>query len=186
MCDMKQIKQCVFILMVAWSVAAGQQTPERPASPPPDNVSQPETVSQYVLGPEDQIKIWALGVEEISDKPVRIDPSGEIDLPLVGRVHAAGLTVEQFKSGLAKRLAKEVREPRVSVDIVEFGSQPISVMGAVNHPGVLQVSGRKTLAEVLSLAGGLRTDAGPYVKITRQVKYGEIPIHNAKTDESGK
>ena len=68
--DMKQIKQCVFILMVAWSVAAGQQTPERPASPRPDDVSQ------YVLGPEDQIKIWALGVEEISDKPVRIDPSG--------------------------------------------------------------------------------------------------------------
>jgi len=176
---MKQIKQCVFILAVAWSVATGQQTPERPASPRPDDVSQ------YVLGPEDQIKIWALGVEEISDKPVRIDPSGEIDLPLVGRVHAAGLTVEQLKSALAQRLTKEVREPRVSVDIVEFGSQPVSVMGAVNHPYVLQVSGRKTLAEVLSLAGGLRTDAGPYVKITRQVKWGEIPIHNAKTDESG-
>src|SRR5438552_7199484 len=90
MCAMRQTKRCVFILLVAWSVAIGQQTPERPASPHQDDVAQ------YVLGPEDQIKIWALGVEEISDKPIRIDPSGEIDLPLVGRVHAAGLTVEQI------------------------------------------------------------------------------------------
>ena len=176
---MKQIKHCVFILVLTWSAVSGQQTPEHPASPPVDDASQ------YVLGPEDQIKIWALGVEEISDKPVRIDPSGEIDLPLVGRVHAAGLTVEQLRSALAQQLAKEVREPRVSVGIVEFGSQPVSVMGAVNHPGVLQVNGRKTLTELLSLAGGLRPDAGPYVKITRQNKWGEIPLQNTKADESG-
>src|SRR5689334_23801278 len=114
---MKQIKQCFFILVLTWSVASGQQTPAPASSPRTDDVAQ------YVLGPEDQIKIWALGVEEISDKPVRIDPGGEIDLPLVGRVHAAGLTVEQLKSALAEKLAKEVREPRVSIDIVEFGSQ---------------------------------------------------------------
>jgi protein involved in polysaccharide export with SLBB domain len=36
--------------------------------------------SQYVLRPDDQIKIWVLRVEEISDKPVRVDPSGDIDL----------------------------------------------------------------------------------------------------------
>src|SRR5579859_666334 len=179
MCAMKQIKHCVFILVLTWSAASGQQSLQRRDSPPPNDVSQ------YVLGPEDQIKIWALGVEEISDKPLRIDPSGEIDLPMVGRVHAAGLTVEQLKSTLVERLAKEVREPRVSIDIVEFGSQPVSVMGAVNHPGVLQVNGRKTLAEILALAGGLRPDAGPYVKIARKKQWGEIPLQNTKSDESG-
>ncbi|HXI38628.1 MAG TPA: polysaccharide biosynthesis/export family protein [Bryobacteraceae bacterium] len=176
---MKQIKQCVFILVLTWSFASGQQS----QSPQPSQ--RPDDVSQFVLGPEDQIKIWALGVEEITDKPIRIDPSGDIDLPLVGRVHAAGLTVEQLKSALVAKLAKEVREPRVSIDIVEFGSQPVSVMGAVNHPGVLQVNGRKTLAEILALAGGLRPDAGPYVKITRQNKWGEIPLSNTKADKSG-
>jgi polysaccharide export outer membrane protein len=151
----------------------------------PAPTSRPEYVSQYVMGPGDQIKIWALGVEEISDKPVRINPSGDIDLPLVGRVHAAGLTVEELKTALKQRLTAEVREPQVSIDIVEFGSQPVSVMGAVNHPGVLQLSGRKTVVELLSLAGGLRPDAGPYVKISRSTKWGEIPLPNAHVDPSG-
>jgi polysaccharide export outer membrane protein len=50
---------------------------------------------------------------------------------------------------------------------------------------VNQLSGRKTLAEVLSLAGGLRPDAGSYVKITRQIKWGEIPLPTARIDPSG-
>jgi len=53
--------------------------------------------AQYVLGPDDQIKVWALGVDELTDKPLRLDPAGDIDLPLVGKVHAGGLTVEQLK-----------------------------------------------------------------------------------------
>lgn len=172
-------ERCVFVLVLVSSTLAGQLIPSQPASP------QPADAAEYLLGPDDQIKIWALGAEEISDKSVRIGPSGDIDLPLLGRIHAAGLTVEQLKSALKQHLVKEVRAPQVSVDIVEFGSQPASVMGAVNHPGVYQLSGRKTLAEVLSLAGGLRPDAGPFVKIARQIKWGAVPLPNARTDPSG-
>ena len=167
------------LLIVACSVLMAQQNSS------PGSSSRPQDVSQYVLGPDDQVKIWALGMEEISDKPVRIDPAGDISLPLLGRIHAAGLTTDQLTSQLKQRLAKEVRQPQASVEIVEFGSQPVSVMGAVNHPGVQQVSGRKTLAEMLALAGGLRPDAGPYIKITRQIKWGEIPLRTARTDSSG-
>jgi polysaccharide biosynthesis/export protein len=174
---MTMFKRCIFILALVSSTLAGQLIPS--VAP------QTADAAEYMLGPDDQIKIWALGAEEISDKPVRIGPSGDIDLPLIGRVHAAGLTVEQFKSVLKQRLTKEVREPQVSVDIVEYGSQPASVMGAVNHPGVYQLSGRKTLAEVLSVAGGLRPDAGPYVKIARQMKWGAVPLPNAHNDPSG-
>ena len=172
-------QSCPLLLLLAGSVLTAQQI-SAPAS-----VSRPQDVSQYLLGPDDQVRIWALGLEEISDKPVRIDPSGYINLPILGRIHAAGLTTDQFISELKQRLAKEVRQPQVSVDIVEFGSQPVSVMGAVNRPGVQQVSGRKTLAEMLSLAGGLRPDAGPYIKITRQIELGEIPLHTARVDSSG-
>ena len=178
-CLVKPIQCCVFLMLMIVSTALAAQQPTGPSA------SQGSGDAQYVLGPDDQVKIWALGVEEISDKPVRVDPSGDMDLPLVGRIHAAGLTVEQLKSVLEQRLAVEVRQPKVSVDIVEFGSQPVSVMGAVNHPGVYQLSGRKTVAEVLALAGGLRPDAGPYVKIARQVKWDKIPLANARTDSSG-
>jgi polysaccharide export outer membrane protein len=176
---MTPIKYSVFILLMTVSWAPAAQQSLVPSAP-----SRSED-AQYVLGPDDQVKIWALGVEEISDKPVRVDPSGNFDLPLVGRVHAAGLTVEQLKSALEQRLASEVRQPQVSIDIVDFGSQPVSVMGAVNHPGVYQLSGRKTVAEVLALAGGLRPDAGPHVKIARQMKWAPIPLANARTDASG-
>ena len=80
--------------------------------------------AEYLLGPDDQIKVWALGVDEIADKPLRLDPAGDIDLPLIGKVHAGGLTVEQLKATLTQRFSKDLVDPKVSVQIVEFGSQP--------------------------------------------------------------
>ena len=141
--------------------------------------------AQYVLGPDDQIKVWALGVDEITDKPLRIDPTGNIDLPLIGKVHARGLTVDQLKETLSQRFSKDLLDPKVSVQIVEFGSQPVSVMGAVNRPGIHHLNGRKTLMEVLSLAEGLRQDAGPRINISRKIEYGPIPLANAKPDSTG-
>src|ERR1051325_192339 len=51
----------------------------------------------YVLGPEDQLVIRVLDIEEVPDKPFRIDMRGNLNLPIVGRVHAAGFTVEQLE-----------------------------------------------------------------------------------------
>jgi polysaccharide export outer membrane protein len=141
--------------------------------------------AEYLLGPDDQIKVWALGVDEISDKPLRLDPAGDIDLPLIGKVHAGGLTTEQLKETLTQRFSKDLVDPKVSVQIVEFGSQPVSVMGAVNRPGIHQLNGRKTLMEVLSLAEGLRQDAGPRINISRKIEYGAIPLASAKPDPTG-
>lgn len=156
-----------------------------PAQPAPDAKTPPETLSQYVLGPDDHIKIWAQGVEEASERAVRIDPSGNIDLPVAGQVHAGGLTVEQLKAKLMERFASQILDPHVSIEIIDFGSQPVSVMGAVNHPGVHQVRGRHTLAEVLSFADGLRQDAGPSITISRQIQYGAIPLPTTKPDPTG-
>jgi polysaccharide export outer membrane protein len=167
------------LVLAGYSLAAGQQAP---ANATPSPVPEP---SGYVLGPEDQVKIWALGIEEISEKPARIDPGGNLDLPLIGKVHAEGLTAEQLKDELVRRFSKEVLKPQVSVEIVDFGSQPVSVMGAVNRPGVHQLRGRKTLIEVVSLAEGLRQDAGPRIKISREMRYGAVPLKSAKTDPTG-
>lgn len=148
--------------------------------------AQKQIRTQYVLGPDDQISVRALDAEEISDKPVRIDMSGYLRLPLVGRVRAAGLTVEQLEAELTQRLKAYVRQPDVSVSVSEFRSQPVSVIGSVKTPGVHQLQGRKTLVEILSLAGGLSDDAGHVVKITRQLEMGRIPLANAADDPTGK
>lgn len=142
--------------------------------------------SSYVLGPDDLISIRVLQAPELFEKPVRIDLNGFLDLPYAGRIRAAGTTVEVLKTELELRYTAIVREPHVSVTIEEFRSQPVSVIGAVTTPGTHQIRGKKTLVEVLSLAGGLRQDAGNTVKITRRLEWGPIPLDNASDDPSGK
>lgn len=190
---MKTIRNSWLLLAGSICVVAQQPAPTsasaaRLATAPAVSSTATGTVdtAQYVLGPEDQLKIWSLGMEEITDKPIRIDPSGDIDLPTVGRVHAAGLTVTQLKAKLVETFSAEVRRPQVSVEIVEYGSQPVSVMGAVNKPGIIQLQGRKTLTEVLSLAGGLTQTAGPHITVSRRLTEGPVPLEDAKTDPSGK
>jgi polysaccharide export outer membrane protein len=137
---------------------------------------------EYVLGPSDEILIMALDIDEISNKTLRIGTSGDINLPLVGRIHAAGLTVQQLEHELTDRLKEYIREPQIAVSITQFKSQPVSVWGAVGSPGVVQLEGRKTLLEVLSAVGGTRSDASYRVTITRTKEWGPIPLPTATTD----
>jgi polysaccharide export outer membrane protein len=138
----------------------------------------------YRLGVNDSIQVRCVNVDEFGDTPVRIDTDGQISLPLTGRVQAAGLTVRQLEEALTKRLTTYVLDPQVVVRLVEARSQPVSVIGAVNNPGVHQLEGTKTLLELLSLAGGLQQDAGHSVKLTRRSEWGPIPLPAASEDET--
>jgi polysaccharide biosynthesis/export protein len=140
----------------------------------------------YLLGPDDQIVIRAFKAEEIGDKPIPIGADGLISLPLVGTIKAAGLTVRELEAELATKLGEFVKEPSVTVTVAEYRSQPVSVLGDVNTPGVHELRGETTLLRMLSLAGGLRPDAGYLIKIVRQTNWGPIPVSSARTDLSGK
>lgn len=142
--------------------------------------------SGYLLGPEDEITIRGVGIEEITTAPVQVDPSGYIRLPLVGQAKVSGLTVAEVQALLTERLKQYVLEPDISVSVTQFRSQPVSVLGAVRTPGVYQLHGRKTLLEVLSLAGGLeRETAGSTVRISRKAQWGRIPLPGAREDSTG-
>jgi polysaccharide export outer membrane protein len=150
------------------------------------NAPAPAALSQYVLGPHDEIALSSIEAEELSGKTLQIDNSGQINVPLAGRVRAAGLTPQQLEAELASRLARYLRRPQVSVSVIQFGSQPVSVIGAVNTPGVHQLRGRRTLVEVLAMAGGVRPEAGHSIKITRRLEYGRIPLKSASDDVEAK
>jgi polysaccharide biosynthesis/export protein len=128
------------------------------------------------------VTIHAANAPDLSDKPFRVDADGELKLPMVGRIHAGGLTPEQLEAEITKRLKVYLEEPEVIVSIAEFKSQPVSIVGAVTVPGVHQLEGQKTLVEVLAAAGGLRQDAGATVTITRRLEYGRIPLPGAADD----
>lgn len=136
-----------------------------------------------IIGPADTVTITALNCEEIS-KTWRVSISGELNLPMIGRVQAAGLTVEQLEQDLTVKLAKFLREPQVSVFVTEFRSQPVTVTGAVEKPGILQLEGPKSLFEVLVMAGGPK-DAGATVTIKRGTDHGPLNAPGARTDSEG-
>ncbi len=142
--------------------------------------------TSYLLGPEDLITVRVFAADDIPDKPVQIDNDGTVTLPMIGPVHAAGLTVEQFQANLVTAYKKYFKDPQVTVQVNEFHSQPVSVAGNVMTPGVVQLRGNRNLMEVIGQAGGLRPDAGDTVLITRNLSEGPIPVAGAFTDPTGK
>ena len=174
-----------WILICALSICAQPNAEaQSPSAPPKTNVG-PAGVSSnnYTLGPEDVLHVIVRDVEEIGKAPVRIDAEGDIRLPMAGGVKASGLTPRQLEGEIAKKLRHLVRNPEVVVSVVEQRSQPVSVLGAVRSPGVFQIQSRKTLVEVLSMAGGLRDDAATKIKVTRRVSRGPLPVKNAIVDD---
>jgi polysaccharide export outer membrane protein len=132
------------------------------------------------------IRVAELEETPAPSAPIHIDPSGNIDLPLIGPVHAAGLTTSELRVQLIEKYKKYIHEPTVSVSVTEFHSQPVTVVGAVKNPGVHQIEGPKRLLELISMAGGLTDEAGSKVTITRDVSAGPLPLAGARTDLGGK
>jgi polysaccharide biosynthesis/export protein len=163
---------------------AAVQEPQSVA--PPAVPAGPERVANYILGAEDQIIVHAYQVPEVPGTAIQVDGDGYINLPFAGRVKASGLSVSALERELATRFGNYVRDPQVTVLVADYRSQPVSVVGAVNAPGVVQLRGRKNLVEVIALAGGLRPDAGNTVTLTRELSKGAIPLPDAQQDATGR
>src|SRR5215813_5199690 len=144
-----------------------------------------QTRSTYLLGPDDELQVSGPDMDDSVNKAVRVDGEGDIQISLVGRVHVGGLTVQQAEQEINKKLGKYIKNPQAALDVKEMRSQPASVLGAVNTAGVHQVTGHKTLLEMISMAGGIKPDAGYRIRITRQIEWGCIPLPGATIDPSG-
>jgi len=132
------------------------------------------------IGAGDLLHIDVFDVPELS-RDVRVGDTGEISYPLIpGRIDVAGLTSFALESKLEKLLIENglVAHPNVSVFVKEQTSAPISVVGAVEHTMVYQVSRPTTLLEVLAAAGGVSDRAGDTVIITRPIRDDEAKAQN--------
>jgi polysaccharide biosynthesis/export protein len=158
----------------------------RTSPPPGDSSSGPAASSDYMLGPGDLISVFVGELEdEFTDKSFRIDMSGDVTLPYAGRIHAAGLTADGLGQQVVARLKKIIKDPDAVVGVVEFHSQPVSVLGEVNTAGQYQVQGQKKLLEAISMAGGFTADVGNTVTVTRSLQWGRVPLPNAHDDPTG-
>jgi polysaccharide export outer membrane protein len=164
------------------AVALATCTATLPQQPVQENTPATGRLPHYILGPNDEISILSLHAEEIANKPIRITTSGDINLLMIGRIHVAGMTLEALEAEVTERLKAYIRQPDVTINVTQFRSQPVSVFGAVGTPGVVQLEGRKTLIEVLSMAGGLKPEAGSRIRVTRKSEWGPIPLPAVVTE----
>jgi polysaccharide biosynthesis/export protein len=131
------------------------------------NAQNKPSPSVYRIGQDDLLTITVLDVPELS-QPVRVSGDGEISLPLIGTIKAAGLTPRELELVLEALLRRTyMKDPQVTVTVTEIQSHSVSVLGAVKQPGVFQIRGTKTLLEMLSMAQGLAPDAGNEVLVMR-------------------
>jgi len=123
----------------------------------------------YVIGSGDLLTLQVFDVQELS-REVRVSQTGTIAIPLVPvRLHVSGLTEMQAQIKIAEVLEANglVSHPEVSVAVKERKSKPITIVGAVPHPMVYQADRQVTLVETLAEAGGISSDAGDTVIVTR-------------------
>ncbi len=121
----------------------------------------------YRIGPEDLLEISVFEDEKLN-KTVRVSSQGNITLPLIGTLRVKGLTAAELEKELRELLAeKYFQNPNVTVFIREYRNQRISVIGAVDKPGVFDVTGRRTILDMLGMAGGLKEDAGQTLFLIR-------------------
>ena len=127
----------------------------------------PATGQEYAIGPRDVLGITVWGQADLS-RDYTVDPDGFVPFPLIGRVKAAGLTPKELAAQLTEALGKDyLVNPQVIVNVKEYLSQKVQVLGAAEKPGVYHLTGPTTLLEILSRAGGFASTAGKQVLLIR-------------------
>ena len=145
-----------------------------------------QTDTGLKIGPGDLLTVEVYDVPELK-QDLRVSDTGDAELALIGKLHLADLTVEAAASRIAGELASHglVLHAQVNVLVREYATQGVAVSGEVRKPGVFQVLGPRSLAQLISEAGGLTELASPRITIRRH-SGGEETVNvprNSRSDD---
>lgn len=151
------------VLLGSFALAGCASTPDpvigASASQPIGELGQ-QSFSQaqpnfYLLRPADTISVTVFREPDFTLEAVRIGVEGNISMPMLGSIPAAGMSAKQFEQDVTRRLmAVGVRSPMVSVNIVEYASHLVTVEGAVETPGVYTFQPGARLSSAIAMARG--------------------------------
>jgi polysaccharide export outer membrane protein len=128
----------------------------------------PASAEDYFLGPGDVINITVYDNKDL-DTLARVSDDGNIIMPLLGQVSVNGLSISLASERIAALLADGfIINPQVNIFVKEFRSKKAVVLGQVNRPGIIEMSGPITFLELISKAGGLASEYGETATIKRQ------------------
>ena len=133
--------------------------------------------SSYRLGPGDVIAIYVDKHPEDTLVKAVVSPVGQVYYPLMGNVTVVGKTLPQLQTYFTTSISEFIKEPRVTVALLEVNSAKIGVLGEVRTPGVLIMNRPMRVLDAITSAGGI-TDLGnaSSVSILRQYEDGRVEM----------
>ena len=172
---MELLTKATWIAFLSCCIAGCSGLGENPNARP-ENASDVAQMADYKVGTGDRLRVKVYGVEQIGGD-VEVDIVGDVDTPLIGRVHAAGRTPTQLKQDITNRLkqGKLVEDPQVSVELL--APHPFYVLGEVERSGEYPYrAGMNTLSAVAT-AGGYRYRANQNkIDIRRRGQEDEVVL----------
>jgi len=139
--------------------------------PPPPLAAAQGTDRPYLIAPFDKVEVDVFGVPELSRREIQTDGGGRISFPLAGSIDANNLTTAQLAAAIADRLrGRFVRNPQVTVNLVESVSRVVTVDGQVREPGRYPVIGRMTLMRAIASARGV----SEFARLSEVVVFREV------------
>ena len=158
--DLRAVTMLASLLSALLSIGLQQAPAPAPGS----------TNANYVVGPQDVLTVTVFNEPQLSGR-FRIENDGQFNYPFLGRIQAGGTTVAEIAAVVKSRLADGyLRDPQVTVDVEQFRSQNVFVMGEVRAPGRYTLTGSVTLVEALAQAGSTAATAGTEILILRPKK----------------
>ena len=135
----------------------------------PDSPAGSLPADALVLDTGDVVKVTVFQSPDMQTE-ARVDESGSITLPLIGAVAVRSATPRQAEQRIATALEKGkfLRQPQVTVTVLQFRSQQVSVLGNVNRPGRYPLDLRYTLSDMLAVAGGITINGADFVTLSRR------------------
>lgn len=121
-----------------------------------------------VLGPGDVLKIFVYGHPDLTTE-TKVNETGSITFPLLGEVLVDGLTPSAAEKKIVNLLESRdiIRKPQVNIIAASLQSQMVSVLGYVRNQGRYPIEGKRSLTDILAMAGGIIPDGGEVVTLIR-------------------
>ena len=157
------VSAAVLVALASLTAQAGPADPQKIGAPA---AGQPRAAGlgpvagivpppEYVIGPNDSLSVLFWRDKDMSTD-VMVRPDGNITLPLLNDIHAAGLTPDQLRERILVEARRYIEDPSPTVVVKEINSRKVFITGQVEKPGTYPISGPTTVLQLIAIAGGLR------------------------------